>query len=1215
MTLPNIPIPEEDFKQHQSLRFKQRTDELAKPFEEQERESAYRQRDSDQFRARTDALIADFDAQDREADSAAFRQRTDALIAPFEEEEQAEVTPGLTEPSPEQAMTKTGPAPRQDFAKPTGRVEAVGQFEQGLPDEEAYSICGPVAALAFAQQTGRNPTLGEARAIAKRVGWTPEGGMNGVANQKRLLDEMGVASRLDTDVDFGEIAQDASSGNPVIVSTAKHYYYVNGYDPETGKLHVGKTGTARKGGAEWMTAEQIANLDGGINGALYVDHPGSPEPSVATKPLAGPGAEKAPFVAAGEPLPVEKLTRNAGVPVPEESEFQTELDKVIPRDFAGTFKRAMDEGNTPDLPSPMMGPFAPPQLGKPVQLDQETQGKIERGEALTLGDLWRNVTNWMRRQGETWLPAGPGALGTAEETVAKGFARGLTDTSGPGRVGGELAGDVGRSVRAAEMAGGGSGGVPDARDFSRYMEYKQSEAARRRARGLEAKPKSKADTSPEAEAAYYAEKEALEREEALASGKPIPTGRDVPPFEPDEPELMTRQELQEEIRAQRAASRSQRAAEREGLPTWATERGAPEMAQILDQTGKVLREVAVKVPPKVREEFLQPEALMPAKDVPLIRQVGDRIRNVIETMGEAGKELGERVHEWREGAEIEAQSWVERMPTIRKMKDGAQFAQVVDVLEGRAKPATPRIAQAAAEAKEVLDEVYARAQNAGVGVAEKIENYFPHIYKPEKIRELTDVKRRAAMIRRVMAERGGTADEAEQTIERYVRASRDRRHGSLEMSRLADLPGYEKTREALYNHLLTSARRIHEVAQFGKDDSIASKLMDRLGAEGYDRTLARELFQTIVGATSHSEAARRVSGAARVYHSVTRLGLSALLNATQSVNTATVTGTVRTLQSMAKAGWSQAEKDFADKTGVTLDTIIKEMKEGAGFTDKLGKFSAPGFSQVERFNRRVAAIAGRDFAREMAANAAKGGRGAESAKRALTKLRLDADAIVRRGGKLNEQEEIRAARAIVERTQFRVDPQDLPQWASHPLGKVVAQFRTFGYGQTAFVVREVIEEATKGNALPLVRFAILAPIAAGVATEARNAITGREPEEDLTMRIVQYGLGPLGVVGDMSKTVFGINSKYVPPERRVSQLTGSLLGPTVGTITEGAVGALKAAEGEPEGAMRMALRQVPVLGQLTVNRVFPYKKTEAATVPRNRDSGWNSRDSSRSRSR
>jgi soluble lytic murein transglycosylase-like protein len=161
-----------------------------------------------------------------------------------------------------------------------GRIEAVGQFEQGLPADEASAICGPVAALAFAQANGRNPDLAEARALAKQVGWTSTGGMNGVANEQALLTKMGVKSRLDTNPDFGHIAQDAASGNPVIISTPVHYYYASDYDPSTGKVFVGKTGTSRRGGGSWMTPQEIATLDGGINGALFVDNPQSPTPSV-----------------------------------------------------------------------------------------------------------------------------------------------------------------------------------------------------------------------------------------------------------------------------------------------------------------------------------------------------------------------------------------------------------------------------------------------------------------------------------------------------------------------------------------------------------------------------------------------------------------------------------------------------------------------------------------------------------------------------------------------------------------------------------------------------------------------------------------------------------------------------------------------------------------------------------------------------------------------
>lgn len=138
-----------------------------------------------------------------------------------------------------------------------------------LSAAEAAAACGPAAAVAFARANGRNPTLREAVDLAKRLGWTEAGGMNGVANQQRLLERMGVAAELDAGATAATIGERARAGEMVTVSTPKHYYVVDGYDPTTGRVHVGQSGLARQGGSTWMTLEDIARRDGGINGALY----------------------------------------------------------------------------------------------------------------------------------------------------------------------------------------------------------------------------------------------------------------------------------------------------------------------------------------------------------------------------------------------------------------------------------------------------------------------------------------------------------------------------------------------------------------------------------------------------------------------------------------------------------------------------------------------------------------------------------------------------------------------------------------------------------------------------------------------------------------------------------------------------------------------------------------------------------------------------------
>ena len=123
--------------------------------------------------------------------------------------------------------------------------------DRQLSTDEAYSACGPAAAVRFAQAYGRNPTLREAVDLAKQVGWTPGQGMAGIGSEQKLLQSMGIPTRL-VGADIPTIAHEAQTGNPVTISTPGHYFYADSYDPNSGAFHVGRSGTDLKGGSEWM---------------------------------------------------------------------------------------------------------------------------------------------------------------------------------------------------------------------------------------------------------------------------------------------------------------------------------------------------------------------------------------------------------------------------------------------------------------------------------------------------------------------------------------------------------------------------------------------------------------------------------------------------------------------------------------------------------------------------------------------------------------------------------------------------------------------------------------------------------------------------------------------------------------------------------------------------------------------------------------------------
>jgi hypothetical protein len=204
--------------------------------------------------------------------------------------------------------------------------------------------CGPVAAIAFAQVYGRNPTPAEAMQLAKQSGWTPEGGMNGISNEKRLLDKMGLSSQLEMGANWDHIRASALQHQPVILSTPGHYFVIDGFDAKSGAYHVGQSGKAYRGGSDWLTPAQIAGLAGAPSGALFTVNP----------LVGGSGGQR-------QVLPPLDL----GASAPGQRQVLPPQREVLP---------PLDLGNTP----------APPPIAQPV--GSSTMVAASVGDARPLGE-------------------------------------------------------------------------------------------------------------------------------------------------------------------------------------------------------------------------------------------------------------------------------------------------------------------------------------------------------------------------------------------------------------------------------------------------------------------------------------------------------------------------------------------------------------------------------------------------------------------------------------------------------------------------------------------------------------------------------------------------------------------------------------------------------------------------------------------------------------
>jgi len=198
---------------------------------------------------------------------------------------------GSWTPGPTEGLRRVGSGLDQQQGK--GDISQFGDSQ--LTSDEAYAACGPAAAVRFAQRFGRNPSLREATDLASSVGWTSAQGMAGLGSEKALMDKLNVPTKLVSGAQWDVFSREARTGNPVTISTTGHYFTADGFNPDTGAFHVGRSGLDLKGGKEWMTPGQMTAIMGPVQGGLLADNPQVPTPSIAdqdTNPLGWLGRSK-----------------------------------------------------------------------------------------------------------------------------------------------------------------------------------------------------------------------------------------------------------------------------------------------------------------------------------------------------------------------------------------------------------------------------------------------------------------------------------------------------------------------------------------------------------------------------------------------------------------------------------------------------------------------------------------------------------------------------------------------------------------------------------------------------------------------------------------------------------------------------------------------------------------------------------------------------------
>jgi flagellar protein FlgJ len=349
-------------------------------------------------------------------------------------------------------LQAVGAAPKPPAQVTTAQARAsdlgytdISQFgDKQLSADEAYAACGPAAAVRFAERFGRNPTLREATDLAKQVGWTASGGMAGITSEQKLLANMGVDTHI-VAPDWDAIAKEASTGNPVTISTPGHYYFADGYNPQSGAFHVGRSGLDLKGGSEWMTPAQMENLMGKAQGALFADNPNVPAKGATGAALGGTaaGAPAAPITIGGPapakaPLYVHGPMQDAeGNDIAGATPIQSAAD-VVGETVGGAFSG--------------LGTAAQQALAAAQDINRIQPGtEALKAAAPVLGGASAAV-NQVAQDVQT---AAQGALGAAQDINR--LTPGATAVNAAAPVLGGVASDIGAGVQQTAQDLGGSG--------------------------------------------------------------------------------------------------------------------------------------------------------------------------------------------------------------------------------------------------------------------------------------------------------------------------------------------------------------------------------------------------------------------------------------------------------------------------------------------------------------------------------------------------------------------------------------------------------------------------------------------------------------------------------------------------------------------------------------------------------------------------------------
>lgn len=622
------------------------------------------------------------------------------------------------------------------------------------------------------------------------------------------------------------------------------------------------------------------------------------------------------------------------------------------------------------------------------------------------------------------------------------------------------------------------------------------------------------------------------------------------------------------------------------------------------KTAEVIKE-GKRIMPKVEEVILdasKPGNIFKRKGAPrkLFEDLFRSSKGVIGRAGPAGQEIVTRLDNAEEEASLIGGAATARLQAALKSLKGSEIDTFADVVEGTVKAVSKKQKQAVKVWKEIADDVFKRAKEAGVNVKER-RNYFPH-----QISELSKADKKVFVQQMVASGKYKTEAEALQALEKQVGGAlgqtAERRFGNLELARDTELP-YNKSPNVLFDYVDNAYNRISDARHFGKNDEELYKLARAAGTQGGDPNQIVKYLDQILGKNqTPSKLAQKLTS----LQTITKLNpVTSAVNLTQNLSTWLRTDTATMTKTMGQVIKNPTKAfENATKVGEISPSMAKELQDYVGTGNAANKWiRLIGMRGTEKFNRVMAVNAGINYGEKLAKQAAGG---SAAAIRELDRFGITLKDINKKG-ELAVEALQKIGRQVSGETQFSTKAGELPYFWRTNVGKVVTQFKSFAYKQTGFTkdtIKRVGSETAKGNFKPLVNalvvYGISAPIAGEIVNDWRALVRNKEREDadSLTERYFSnilaassFGLldstgGLLGEYG-MGGTISTIGGPSVGDAQKLFQAAGD-----AGT-------GLQNGEG-PDPYLRTTrnlIKEIPGVGPTIANTVVPNSFVDNLNIP------------------